>query len=157
MRNYINKYRVICEWSRDTLQPIKDDLYIQCRRNGQIYRVNENTVAYYRPSRGNSETLATELSKLGVGGVSNCSTDGDILIHFNESSLDIVADKVGAVTSGASISPYSIKNLRKLDWFKRDKQKYIDLELYEEPRELSEEEKEIFRQRFQKNVKNKQC
>lgn len=156
MRDYINKYRIICEWSRDTLQPIKDDLYIQCRRNGQIYRVDEKTLAYYRPSRGNSETLATELSKLGVGEVSNRSTDGDVLIHFNESNLDIVADKVGAVTSGVSISPYSIKNLRKLDWFKKDKQKYIDLGLYEEPRELSEEEKEIFRQRFQKSVKNKQ-
>ena len=29
MRKYIGKYRVLCEWDRSTLEPLKDDTYIQ--------------------------------------------------------------------------------------------------------------------------------
>lgn len=152
MRSYIGKYRVVCEFSRNNLEPIKDDLYITCRREGQIYRVDDNKLAYYRPSRGNSEQLSEKLMKLGVSGVDNRSTDGDIVIYFDEDSLDIVAKELGAITSGAGVSPYSVRNLRKLSWFKDNIDKYIELGLYEKPRELSEEEKEIFRQRFQKNI-----
>lgn len=152
MRSYIGKYRVVCEWSRDTLEPVKDDLHIVCSREGQIYRLDDNNLAYYRPSRGNSEQLAKKLVDLGVKNVDNRSTDGDLLIYFDEDSIDIVAKEVGASTYGAGVSPYSIRNLRKLNWFKKDINKYIELGLYEKPRELSEEEKEIFRQRFQKNI-----
>ena len=74
------------------------------------------------------------------------------MIYFDEDSLDIVAKELGAITSGAGVSPYSVRNLRKLSWFKDNIDKYIELGLYEKPRELSEEEKEIFRQRFQKNI-----
>lgn len=153
MRKYIGKYRVVAEFCRNTLEPIKDDLYIQCVKEGQIYRIDNTYLAYYRPYRGNSEQLAKKLIDLGVKGVNNCSTDGDILIHFREESLDIVAKELGASTSGVDISPYSVKNLRKQDWFKKNKQMYIDKKLYREPRELSEEEKEIYRERFEKFIK----
>lgn len=109
MIKYLGKYRVLCEWDRETLEAIKDDLYIQCYKYGQIYRICDDKLAYYRPSRGNSEQLTREFIDLGVNGVNNCSTDGDILIYFDEDGIDIVANKVGVVTLGASISPYSIK------------------------------------------------
>lgn len=152
MENYIGKYRVVCSWDMASLQPLKEDLYITCSKEGQIYRIDSNNLAYYRPSRGNSEQLAKKLVDLGVKSVDNRSTDGDILIYFDENSIDVVAKEVGASTYGAGVSPYSIRNLRKLNWFKKDIDKYIELGLYEKPRELSEEEKEIFRQRFQKNI-----
>lgn len=150
MIKYLGKYRINCEWDKNSLEPIKDDLFISCYKDAQIYRAYENKLAYYRPSRGNSEVLARELMELGVDGVNNCSTDGDILIYFDEKDIDIVANKVGVITSGANISPYSIKNLRKLDWFKKDKEKYVKLGLYSE---LSEEEKEVYRQRFREYIK----
>lgn len=152
MESYIGKYRVVSEFDRATLEPIKHDIYIQCSREGQIYRVDDNNLAYYRPSRGNSEQLAKKLVDLGVKNVYNHSTDGDLLICFAEDSIEIVAKEVGASTYGAGVSPYSIRNLRKLNWFKDNIDRYIELGLYEKPRELSEEEKEIFRQRFQKNI-----
>lgn len=145
MKKYIGKYRVVCEFDRATLEPIKDDLYIVCSKNGQIYRIDDDILAYYRPTRGNSEQFSTKLIDLGVKGVNNCSSDGDMLIYFNEDSLDIIAKEVNASENGATIPPYSVKNLRKQQWFKNNKQLYIDKGLY---KELSEEEKQVYRDRF---------
>lgn len=72
------------------------------------------------------------------------------MIYFAEDSLDIVANMVNASITGADIKPWSVKNLRKLEWFKKKKQFYIDLGYY---KELSEEEKEILRQRLASNIK----
>lgn len=150
IKKYIGKYRVLCEWDKSTLQPIKEDTYIKCSKEGQIYRIHDTTLAYYRPSNGNSEQLTKKLIKLGIKGVDNRSTDGDILIHFNEGSLTLVASELGASTNGASINPVSIRNLRQMKWFKEKEGEYIKKGLYEKPRELSEEEKEVYRQRFEK-------
>ena len=151
MVGYIGKYRILCEFSRNTLEPMKEDTYIACYKNAQIYRVNSNTLAYYRATRGYDKQIYDNLKKLGVKRLENRSTDGDILIYFDESSLDIVVDEFGVITSGASINPWSIKNLRKLDWFKENKDVYIRKGLY---KELSEEEKEVYRERF-KNISKK--
>lgn len=151
MNNYISRYRVCNEFDKRNLEPIKEDTYIVCSKEGQIYRINSEILAYYRPSRGNSEQFCKKLIDLGVKDVKNYSTDGDILVRFNEEDLDIVANEVGASTTGADIKPWSVKNLRKLKWFKDNKKFYIDNNCY---KELSEEEKEILRERFNKNVKN---
>ena len=152
MDKYYKTYRICCEWDRSSLEPIKEDTYIQCAKDGQIYRVGDDLLAYYKPRRGNSEQFSKKLIELGVNRVRNLSTDGDVLMQFAEESLDIVAKEVGASTNGVDIKPWSIKNLRKQQWFKKDKQKYIDLGLYVE---MSEEEKAILRERFNKNINNK--
>lgn len=149
MREYIGKYRVVCEFNKANLEPIQDDTYITCSKDGQIYRYNNDTLVYYRPTRGNSEQLTKKLEELGVEVVSNGSGDGDIQIYFKEKGIEIVASELGAITTGASTNPKSIRNLRKLKWFKDNKQQYIDNGYY---KELSEEEKEIYRERFTKNV-----
>lgn len=66
MIKYLGKYRINCEWDRGSLEPIKEDLFISCYKDAQIYRAYKNKLAYYRPSRGNSEVLAREL--IGLGG-----------------------------------------------------------------------------------------
>jgi hypothetical protein len=149
MDKYIGKFRICCEFDRRNLEPIKEDTYITCAKNSQIYRVSENLLAYYKPKRGNSEQFTTKLKEMKVKNVENRSSEGDILIYFNEESLEIIANEVGASTTGAEIKPSSKKNLRKLDWFKKNKDKYIKLGYY---KELSEEEKEVLRQRFANNI-----
>lgn len=153
MNKYIGKYRVVCEFDRETLKPIKEDTYIVCNKDGQIYRINNNTLAYYKPHKGNSKYLIDKLTEIGVYSIENNSSDEDILIYFNENYLDKVAKEVGAFISGLDIAPTSIKNLRKLKWFKDNKQKYIDNGLYKPKQELNEEEKAIFRERFL-NIRN---
>lgn len=149
MNKYIGKYRVSVEFDRRNLEPIKEDTYIVCQKNGQIYRVNKDTLAYYKPKRGNSEQFSNKLIGLGVKSVNNCSSEGDILIYFSEDSLEIVTNEVGASTTGVDINPSSKKNLRKLKWFQENKEQYIKLGYY---KELSEEEKEVYRQRFANNM-----
>lgn len=145
MEKYIGRFRVVSEFDRVTLKPIKEDTYIVCANDGQIFRFNHNTLAYYRPTRGNSNQMCEKLMLLGVEGVINKSTDGDILIHFDESHLEIVAGVFMASTNGCNINPTSIRNLRRLKWFKEKKDYYIEQGLY---KELSEDEKEVYRQRF---------
>lgn len=149
MDKYIGTYRVSCEFDRRNLEPIKDETFIVCSKDGQIYRVSKDLLAYYRPSRGNSEQFSKKLIDKGVESVNNCSTDGDMLIYFSEKSLHLVVDEVGAITTGANIKTWSVKNLRKLKWFKENKQWYVNNGYY---KELSEEEKEIFRERFKNNI-----
>lgn len=149
MEKYIGQYRVVCEFDMRNLEPIKDDLYITCSNNGQIYRYDSNIMAYYRPSRGNSEQFTKKLIDLGVEDAENRSSDGDVLVYFSEKYINIVANEVGAIVTGASIKPTSVKNIRKLKWFKENKQYYIDKGYY---KELSEEEKEVYRERFKKYI-----
>lgn len=152
MNKYIGTYRIACEFDRRDLSPLKSDTFIVCQKNSQIYRVSKNILAFYKPKRGNSEQFSNKLIDLGVKSVNNCSSDGDMLIYFSEDSLDIVVNEVGASTNGADISPSSIRNLRKLDWFKDNIQYYIDNGHYKEKEELTEEEKEVYRQRFANNM-----
>ena len=148
MKKYVGRYRVVCEFDRATLNPIKGDMYIQCSKSGQIYRIDNDTLAYYKPSRGQTGFLCSKLVELGVKDVKDMSTTSDILIAFNEDSIDIVANEFGAITTGVNVSPSSIRNLRKLKWFKDNKDYYIKQGLY---KEITEEEKEKFRKRFNKN------
>jgi hypothetical protein len=150
MKKYIGKFRVSTEFDRNNLEPL-DDLYIVCSGQGQIYRVSQDLLAYYKPKRGNSEQFSKKLIDLGVKSVSNRSSDGDVLIYFSEESLDIMANEVNASTTGADIKPSSKKNLKKLKWFQDNKQFYIDNGYF---KVLSEEEKEVLRERF-KNSMNK--
>ena len=57
MKKYIGRYRVVCEFDRATLSPIKEDMYIQCSKSGQIYRIDNDTLAYYKPARGQTSFL----------------------------------------------------------------------------------------------------
>lgn len=153
MNKYKGKFRLSIEFDRRNLEPIKDESpFIVCQKNGQIYRVSDNLLAFYKPKRGNSEQFATKLIDLGVKSVNNCSSEGDVLIYFAEDSLDIVANEVVASTNGADISPSSIRNLRKLKWFKDNIQYYINNGYYRPKEELTDEEKEVFRQRFANNI-----
>lgn len=93
MNKYLGTYRICCEWDRNSLEPIKEDTYIQCAKDGQIYRISDDLLAYYKPRRGNSEQFSKKLIDLGVNRVKNLSTDGDVLIQFSEESLDIVAKR----------------------------------------------------------------
>lgn len=156
MKQYIGKYKILCEWDRHSLEPIKDDTYIACSKSGQIYRVDNKTLAFYRPTRGNSNQFTDNLIKLGVKGAENRSSDGDVLIYFSENSLDIIAKEVNASTSGVNRKPESVKNLRNLDWFKKNKQYYMDNGLYsEEKKELTEDQRQALVERMQNMRKKK--
>ena len=86
MVKYLRKYRICCEWDRRNLEPIKEDTYIPCLKGGQIYRVNNEVLAYYKAKRGNSKQLIKKLSDILILTKSQVENHQDILqqVQYNE-------------------------------------------------------------------------
>jgi hypothetical protein len=146
MIGYRNTYRVVAEFDRTTLQPNKEDIYIYCSNGGQIYHYNEDTLVYYRDGVLSSRLLE-KLDELKIDYENK--TQSEVLIYFKEKDLDKLVDIFSIRTSGASISPYSQKNLKLFKWFRDNEDSYREKGLLNEnKRELSEEEREVLRQRM---------
>jgi hypothetical protein len=58
-------------------------------------------------------------------------TDAEVLIHFHIKDIEVFADLCGAKTNGKNVSPFSVKNLPKID-----KPKYNKYEVPQENKEL---------------------
>lgn len=100
----------------------KDDTYIKCRKNVQIYRYNNNTLAIQFNSNRYATTKIKELSNMGVFLAPIQIGDSEQVYIFPEEFLSVVAEVV--------------KARRKIK------------------RELTEEQKEVLRQRI-KNARKK--
>lgn len=133
------------------LDPSFDDLYIDCRNNIQIRHGVGNVLSCYVPSKSRGlnilrkiyqdkisetlpkekgyyfENLCSELVKNEVL-VSAEVLDFEIYFEFKATTIDYIADIVGAKTNGASINPFSNKNLPK----KTYKIPEEDIDLYKE-------------------------
>jgi hypothetical protein len=148
MLRYRNQYRVVAEFDRVKLQPVnkEEDLYIYCSNKGQIYRFNQDTLVYYRDGVLSSRLLE-KLDELKINYENK--TQSEVLIYFNEKDLDKLVDVFGIRTSGSSISPYSQKNLKLFKWFRNNVYTYRKQGLLQEnKRELTDEEREVLRQRM---------
>ena len=134
--------------NKGMLDPSFDDLFITCRAKGRIYHVGGSNLQYYCPSLGRGhnivkriytdiigeikepfdyESLYNELTKDGlIYDIED--TDSEVLFKFKAKNIDIIAKYVEPKTSGASINPFSRKNLHR--------EKYVipseDLALYKE-------------------------
>ena len=146
MRNYVGKYRVVCEFDRRDCKPLKEDTYIVCARDGQIYRYNSEILVYV-----GRVDLSKKLKSMGIELVDDVRySDGERRVMFYEKDIEVVGSIVGARTLGCNIKPESVKNLRKLQWFIDNKQYYINNGYY---KELSDEEREVLSQRAKENNK----
>jgi hypothetical protein len=148
MLKYRNHYRVVAEFDRVTLQPVnkEEDLYIYCSNKGQIYRYNQDTLVYYRDGVLSSRLLE-KLDELDINYQNK--TQSEVLIYFDEKDLDKLVDVFNIRTSGAGISPYSQKNLKLFKWFRDNEDIYRKQGLLNQnKRDLTEEEREVLRQRM---------
>ena len=146
MEKYRGKYRVVCEFNRNNLESIKTDTYIYCSNNGQIYRYNSNTLAYYRENGQVSQELLRKLDEAKV--TYENKTVSEALIYFSEKDLYKVADIFRIRTSGASYNPSSVRNLKLFKWFTENEQWYKDNGFIQEKREMSDEEKQVLVERM---------
>lgn len=150
MLKYRNHYRVVAEFDRVTLQPVnkEEDLYIYCSNKGQIFRYNQDTLVYYRDGVLSSRLLE-KLDELGINYQNK--TQSEVLIYFDEKDLDKLVDVFNIRTSGAGISPYSQKNLKLFKWVRDNEDEYRRQGLLNQnKRDLTEEEREVLRQRMMK-------
>jgi len=150
MNKYIGRFRVVCEFDQVNLKPNKESTYIYCNGEGIIWRRSDDILVYTREKKGISSILIENLNKLGIEIISDESTREDIQLVFNEKDIDIVAEYFKAREGGSNINPWSRRNLNLFKWFKKNKNWYIDNGHYKVSEELTDEEKDIFRQRFNK-------
>lgn len=153
MLKYRGKYRVVCSFDIETLEPIKEDTFIYCANGGEIYRYGEDTLAFYR-NRILTQNLLEKLDNAEVTYKNMGIGNGETLIYFAEKDLDKTVDIFHIRTSGTSISPYSYKNLTLFKWYK-DNKEYYDSKGLPPKKEISEEQRKVMAERLKKARENK--
>lgn len=129
MTKYKGKYRLLAEYDtetndypRDSYGGISDNVgvYITCKNHNKIYAYGkdghrEMQLCAYIPSLKREHNIVKKLGKLGVLYHDYDETDEEVTFRFSSNDIDVVAELLGAKTSGASISPFSSRNLKKSD------------------------------------------
>lgn len=133
------------------LDPSFDDLYIFCKNDIKIRHGVGNILSCYIPSKGRGLNILREIYQDKISKTlpkeksSYCEKlcgklieeeilvsievlDGEVYFEFKATMIDYIAKLVGASSYGASIQPFSPKNLPKTPYKIPDK----DLKLYNE-------------------------
>lgn len=143
MKNYVGTYRVVGQQDvYGNFTENKDDTYIPCAHKMQIFRFGENVLAIYIPTTQRANNIYKQCynylteecrNNLINEGIKNkkgvpFSDGAEAIIYFKEQYIKEVAEIVKAKTLGASITPFSVKNLS------REKNTYVppNLELFED-------------------------
>lgn len=131
MSNYIlkykNTYRLLPELDESTMDfprglkgEIEDiDVYIACQGGNKIKTYGHIDgkravwLVAYIPSIGRARNIKKELDKLGIEYIDYYENDIEADFKFKAKDIEEVAKLLKAKTSGASISPFSTKNLPK--------------------------------------------
>jgi hypothetical protein len=108
-----------------------NDIYIDCKHGNQIYHYGGKELVAYITSIGRGRNIIKKLKEMGKEDtiIKVIESDEEVLIHFNVKDIELFAELLGARTSGASISPFSVKNLPS------DKPKYNKYEVPTEHKE----------------------
>lgn len=124
------KYRLLPELCLNTQDFPRNDkgeidedaeVYISCRYGNKISYWGLNSsrrgvLIAYIPSLGRGRNIKKELKKQNIEIFNYDESAEEVLFHFLASDIEPVAKLLGAKTSGASISPFSNKNLPKSDF-----------------------------------------
>ena len=124
---YKGTYRILAELDQDTndfprdssgnIDEDYDDLYISCQNGNKIKSAylenNRMLLSAYIPSLGRGRNIKKELDKEGIFYTDYEETDAEVLFLFKAKDIEPIAKLMKAKTSGANISPFSVKNLPK--------------------------------------------
>lgn len=126
---YKGRYRLKCEIDQNTGDfprnedgSIEDiDVYVSCQHDNRIYcygHINNTRPVWliaYIPSMKRGRNIVKALKEKDIELVDIIENDEEVEFKFKASDIEIVAELMKAKTSGAKISPFSIKNLPKSD------------------------------------------
>lgn len=132
MANYLMKYkgtyRILAELDRRTNDVPRDtngnvdddfiDLYIACQNGNRIIVWGKEPngrvlLQAYIPSVGRGKNIKKAMDEKGIFYSHYFETDAEVEFRFRAKDIEEVATLLKAKTSGANISPFSIKNLPK--------------------------------------------
>ena len=110
-----NDFPVDCDGVRD-----EDSVYISCRNGNKIWYWGLNdsrraVLAAYIPSLGRGRNIKKAMKKDKIDFFNYDESADEVVFHFLATDVEYVANALGAKTSGASISPFSSRNLPKSD------------------------------------------
>lgn len=123
LSHYKGQYRILCEYDirlnsfprklDGTYEDI--DCFIVCANKVRIYSYGRGILEAYIPSIGRGRNILRAIKEeIGNNIVSNIiETDEEVLFHFNAKYIKDLEKYLKPRTSGASISPFSNKNLPK--------------------------------------------
>lgn len=123
---YKSKYRLLPELDKETNDFLReidgsiidDDVHISCQYGNKIFVWGHDTngrvlLQAYIPSLTRGRNIKKSLNEQNVPYTNYFETDEEVIFKFKPKDIEIVATLLKAKTSGASISPFSNKNLPK--------------------------------------------
>lgn len=128
LEKYVGKYRVLAPYDLDTKRfPVNDtggvddsfdDLYIPCRKGviKHTYEQDRLAVWFYSKSTQGKNVYKALTKKYPKLDLKYEDYEEDCAIYFNSEDINKVSTIVKPRTSGASVKPYSSKNLPKPDY-----------------------------------------
>ena len=121
MHKYVGTYRVKAEIDQRTNDFCRNDkgelennqdIYIKCAKGTRIYHYGGSTLLAYIPSKGRGRNIIkNETIKDLIFNIEE--TDSEVLFKFKDKYMKEIASVLQPQISGASISPFSSKNLPK--------------------------------------------
>ena len=90
------------------------DMYIDCQFGNKVFHFGGNILQAYIPSLQRGHNILKKLEEIDKFLIFDIEeTDSEVLFKFKYVNSDIIIPLLKPKTSGASISPYSVKNLPK--------------------------------------------
>ena len=121
MHKYVGTYRVKTEIDQRTNDFCRNDkgelennqdIYIKCAKGIRIYHYGGSTLLAYIPSKGRGRNIIKNESIKDL--IFNIEeTDSEVLFKFKDKHMEEIASVLQPQVSGASMSPFSSKNLPK--------------------------------------------
>lgn len=121
MHKYVGTYRIKAEINQQTNDFCRNDkgelennqdIYIKCAKGIRIYHYGGSTLLVYIPSKGRGRNIIkNETIKDLIFDIEE--TDSEVLFKFKDKNMKEIASVLKPQTSGASISPFSSRNLPK--------------------------------------------
>ena len=129
LMRYKGKYRLKTELDQSSNDFVRRDdgsiedidVYIDCQHGNRIFvygHINNTKPVWllaYIPSLGRGHNIINALKKNNIMIADVIESDEEVEFKFKASDIEIVAELMKAKTGGASISPFSNKNLPKSD------------------------------------------
>ncbi len=118
--HYKGKYRLLCPYDLDTIQyprtlddKLEDiDVYISCQNNIRIVYHGKSVLKAYIPSIGRGNNIIKAINLYNSSIIQKViKTDEEIVIFFHAKHMSELEQILKPKTFGASISPFSSKNL----------------------------------------------
>lgn len=91
----------------------EDAVYIKCQFGCKIYSYGNGTLTAYIPSLGRGRNIKKAMDKNKIPYDDYDESDSEVSFHFKAKDIEPIAKMLKASTSGASISPFSLKNIPK--------------------------------------------